>query len=55
MQRTGHLTREVFERYNIVSPGNLFDAAKRLDLFTVTVSVTDCTFLVQSKELGVCK
>jgi len=55
IQRTGHLTREAFERYNIVSPGNLFDSAKRLDLFTVTVSVIDCTFLVQSEELGACK
>jgi hypothetical protein len=28
---TGHKTRSVFERYNIVSPGDLTDAAKRLD------------------------
>ena len=28
---TGHKTRSVFERYNIVSDGDLRDAAKRLD------------------------
>jgi integrase len=31
MTMTGHLTRSVFERYNIVSPADLRDAAKRLD------------------------
>ncbi|MCU1382795.1 MAG: phage integrase protein breaking and rejoining enzyme [Acidobacteria bacterium] len=33
MQMTGHKTRAVFERYNIVSPGDLRDAARRLDTF----------------------
>ena len=33
MQLTGHKTRAVFERYNIVSPGDLRDAARRLDSF----------------------
>jgi hypothetical protein len=28
---TGHKTRAVFERYNIVSPGDLADAAHRFD------------------------
>ena len=32
MQLTGHKTRSVFERYNIVSDGDLRDAAARLDL-----------------------
>jgi integrase len=31
MQMTGHKTRSVFERYNIVSPGDLSDAARKLD------------------------
>ena len=33
MQMTGHKTRAVFERYNIVSPGDLRDAARRLDSY----------------------
>lgn len=33
MQLTGHKTRAVFERYNIVSHGDLHDAAQRLDRF----------------------
>jgi integrase len=32
MQMKGHKTRSVFERYNIVSPGDLRDAARKLDL-----------------------
>ena len=31
MQLTGHKTRAIFERYNIVSDGDLQDAARRLD------------------------
>jgi integrase len=31
MQMTRHKTRSVFERYNIVSPGDLREAARRLD------------------------
>jgi hypothetical protein len=36
MQMTGHKTRSVFERYNIVSAGDLREAAKRLDAVTGT-------------------
>ena len=38
MQLTGHKTRSVFERYNIVSEGDLFDAAKRLNFAAGTLS-----------------
>ena len=33
MQLTGHKTRSVFERYNIVSPGDLMEAANKLNQF----------------------
>ena len=33
MQMTGHKTRAVFERYNIVNAGDLREAAQRLDRF----------------------
>lgn len=40
MQMTGHKTRSVFERYNIVSGGDLREAAKRLDAAAGTISGT---------------
>jgi len=40
MMLTGHKTRSVFERYNIVSEGDLRDAAARLDRATSTISDT---------------
>jgi integrase len=38
MQLTGHKTRAVFERYNIVSSGDLREAARRLDAYTSTAA-----------------
>lgn len=40
MQMTGHKTRSVFERYNIVSAGDLREAARRLDVAAGTISGT---------------
>lgn len=37
MTMTGHKTRSVFERYNITSPGDLRDAARRLDALPAAV------------------
>jgi integrase len=40
MQMTGHKTRSVFERYNIVSVGDLRAAGRRLDIVAGTISGT---------------
>ncbi len=41
MEMTGHLTRSVFERYNIVSHGDVEHAKSRLDSQMGTISGTD--------------
>jgi integrase len=38
MEMTGHKTRSLFERYNIVSKGDLADAARRLDAANGTIA-----------------
>lgn len=38
MQMTGHKTRAVFERYNLVSEGDLTDAARKVDTFAGTIA-----------------
>ena len=38
MAMTGHKTRSIFERYNITSPGDLRDAARRLDAYASAVA-----------------
>ena len=45
---TGHKTRSVFERYNIVSAGDLREAAKRLDAATGTTGLH--IFVVRTDE-----
>ena len=40
MKMTGHKTRSIFDRYDIVSQGDLNDAARKLETLMVTKTVT---------------
>ena len=48
MLMTGHKTRSVFERYNIVSPGDLLEAARKLNEAPGTVPGTVAPITVTS-------
>ena len=50
MQMIGHQTRSAFERYNIVTQGDLFDASRRLDQFTGAISGTIGDQVVNGKS-----
>jgi hypothetical protein len=53
MQLTGHKTRSVFERYNIVSECDLVEAAKKLNALHTTVRLKpDTTYDADGHNLG---
>jgi len=53
MQMTGHKTRSVFERYNIVSEWDLVEAAKKLNALHTTVRLKpDTTYDADGHNLG---
>ena len=51
MQMTGHKTRSVFERYNIVSECDLVEAAKKLNAFQPASSVSTGADVGRPKDL----
>jgi integrase len=52
MMMTGHKTRSVFDRYNIVSSGDLKEAAKRLNEFAGTNPGTVGDFRAAEKSVS---
>jgi len=50
MMITGHKTRDVFERYNIVSAGDLEEAARRIDERVATRMVTNSVTIAGTSE-----
>jgi hypothetical protein len=50
MQMTGHKTRSVFERYNIVSECDLVEAAKKLNALQPVPSASDHDGLASPKR-----
>jgi hypothetical protein len=51
MQIAGHKTRSIFDRYHIVSDGDLQEAAKRLDAAFTSQTMTK-TMTIDSSEPG---
>src|SRR5579862_6318099 len=47
MQLTGHKTRAIFERYNITSPNDLRDAARRLECICGRWVMTQPTIVLE--------
>ena len=52
MQMTGHKTRSVFERYNIVSECDLIEAAKKLNAFQPVPPASDHDGIAAPKVLN---
>ena len=56
MKMTGHKTRSIFERYNIVSEGDLKEAAAKLNQFsTIKDAIKDTPKSKEAQNLRIAK